>query len=86
MRQTPKDSGTLSSLTLPFRSLCIWKAWKGKSVLDYEYDEDANLCSVIIPTVTSIRAAVKHYESMGGTASIFINDDGMQILDHATAE
>jgi hypothetical protein len=44
------------------------------------------MCSVIIPTVTSIKAAVKHYESVGGTASIFINDDGMQILDHATAE
>jgi hypothetical protein len=39
-----------------------------------------------MPTVTSIRAAVKHYESMGGTASIFVNDDGMQLVGHEIAE
>lgn len=36
--------------------------------------------SVIIPTVTSIKAAIKHYESIGGTASIYINEDGMQVV------
>lgn len=37
--------------------------------------------SVIVPTIQSIKAAVKYYESVGGTASIFINDDGMQLVD-----
>jgi hypothetical protein len=36
--------------------------------------------SVIIPTVNSLKAAISHYELNGGTASIFINDDGLQIL------
>ena len=35
--------------------------------------------SVIIPTVTSLKAAIRHYELNGGTASIFINDDGLQV-------
>lgn len=34
--------------------------------------------SVIVPTVKSLQAAISHYESRGGTASIFINDDGMR--------
>lgn len=34
--------------------------------------------SVIIPTVKSLQAAISFYESRGGTASIFINDDGMR--------
>lgn len=38
------------------------------------------LKGVIIPTVTSLLAAVKHYESQGGTASIYVNDDGMQTI------
>jgi hypothetical protein len=42
--------------------------------------------SVIVPTVTSIKAAVQHYESVGGTASIFINDDGMQVVSPEIAE
>lgn len=45
------------------------------------------LTGVIIPTVTSVIAAVKYYEDQGGTASIFVNDDGMQLVgkDHADA-
>ncbi|KAK7740513.1 hypothetical protein SLS53_005356 [Cytospora paraplurivora] len=34
--------------------------------------------SVIIPTVKSLQAAISYYESRGGTASIFINDDGIR--------
>ena len=38
------------------------------------------LQGVIEPTVASIKAAISTYEMQGGTANIFINDDGMQIL------
>lgn len=34
--------------------------------------------SVIIPTVRSLQAAISYYESRGGTASIFMNDDGLR--------
>ncbi|KAG5923835.1 hypothetical protein E4U42_004823 [Claviceps africana] len=34
--------------------------------------------SVIVPTVRSIQAAISHYESHGGSANIFINDDGLR--------
>ena len=42
--------------------------------------------SVVIPTVTSLLAAVKHYEERGGTASIYVNDDGMQLVKPDLAE
>lgn len=42
--------------------------------------------SVILPTITSVKAAIRHYESVGGTASIFVNDDGMQNIDPVVAE
>ena len=35
---------------------------------------------VIMPTVRSLKAAISHYESRGGTATIFINDDGMSVI------
>ncbi|KAF2430582.1 hypothetical protein EJ08DRAFT_238409 [Tothia fuscella] len=41
---------------------------------------------VIIPTVKSLKAAISHYESHGGTASIFINDDGMRVVDEEEAQ
>ncbi len=44
------------------------------------------LSSVIIPTVTSLLAAVKQYEDQGGTASIYVNDDGMQLVKPDLAE
>ncbi|KFG78288.1 putative glycosyltransferase family 2 protein [Metarhizium anisopliae] len=34
--------------------------------------------SVIIPTVRSLQAAISYYESHGGSANIFINDDGLR--------
>jgi hypothetical protein len=39
-----------------------------------------SLVGVIMPTVASLKQAISHYESHGGTASIFINDDGMSYL------
>jgi hypothetical protein len=41
---------------------------------------------VIAPTVASVKEAIKHYESIGGTASIFINEDGMQVVSPELAE
>jgi cellulose synthase/poly-beta-1,6-N-acetylglucosamine synthase-like glycosyltransferase len=39
------------------------------------------LTSVIAPTVRSIKQAISTYELQGGSANIFINDDGMQLID-----
>jgi len=41
---------------------------------------------VIDPTVQSLKVAISTYELQGGTASIFMNDDGMQRLDPEMAE
>ena len=38
------------------------------------------LDSVIAPTVRSITQAISTYELQGGSANIFINDDGLQLL------
>ena len=38
------------------------------------------LRAVIEPTIKSIKAAISTYEMQGGTANIFVNDDGMQIV------
>lgn len=37
--------------------------------------------AVIIPTIRSMKAAMSTYEMQGGTANIFVNDDGMQLID-----
>ncbi|OAP55210.1 hypothetical protein AYL99_10910 [Fonsecaea erecta] len=39
------------------------------------------LASVIAPTVKSIKQAISTYELQGGTANMFINDDGLQLID-----
>jgi len=39
------------------------------------------LSSVIAPTVKSIKQAISTYELQGGSANMFINDDGLQIID-----
>lgn len=39
-----------------------------------------SLEGVIMPTVASLKEAISHYELCGGTANIFINDDGLQLL------
>ena len=38
-----------------------------------------SLEGVIKPTVASLQAAISHYESRGGAARIFVNDDGMAL-------
>ena len=38
------------------------------------------LASVIVPTVKSLKAAMSTYELQGGSANMFINDDGMQLI------
>ncbi|KXJ93691.1 glycosyl transferase family group 2-domain-containing protein [Microdochium bolleyi] len=38
------------------------------------------LAGVILPTVRSLKKAISTYELQGGSANIFINDDGMQLL------
>ena len=38
------------------------------------------LAAVIAPTIQSIKKAISTYELQGGTANIFVNDDGMQII------
>ncbi|KAK3217316.1 hypothetical protein GRF29_1g2672114 [Pseudopithomyces chartarum] len=38
------------------------------------------LKGVVIPTVTSLLTAVRYYEQCGGTASIFVNEDGMRCV------
>ncbi|KAF2205964.1 hypothetical protein GQ43DRAFT_384692 [Delitschia confertaspora ATCC 74209] len=38
------------------------------------------LKGVVIPTVTSLLAAVRYYEQKGGTASIYVNEDGLQCV------
>lgn len=41
---------------------------------------------MIRPTVLSIKAAISSYEMQGGTASIFVNDDGMQLASPEAAQ
>ncbi|KAJ4372949.1 hypothetical protein N0V83_003240 [Neocucurbitaria cava] len=38
------------------------------------------LRGVIEPTVQSVKQAISTYEQQGGTANIFVNDDGMQVI------
>ncbi len=45
-----------------------------------------SLRSVIEPTIMSIKAAISTYEMQGGTANIFVNDDGMQLIDPVDAQ
>ena len=44
------------------------------------------LQAVIEPTIRSVKAAMSTYEMQGGTANIFINDDGMQLIPEADAK
>lgn len=45
-----------------------------------------SLRTVLKPTIESLRIAISHYELNGGTASIFVNDDGMQIFELSEKE
>ncbi|UNI18966.1 hypothetical protein JDV02_005195 [Purpureocillium takamizusanense] len=43
--------------------------------------------SVIIPTIRSLQAAISFYESHGGSANIFVNDDGLRAgMDEAIVQ
>lgn len=44
-----------------------------------------SLGPVIKPTVHSVKAAISTYEMQGGTANIFVNDDGMQLISDEKA-
>ncbi|OCK77120.1 hypothetical protein K432DRAFT_418823 [Lepidopterella palustris CBS 459.81] len=44
------------------------------------------LKGVIVPTVASLMAAIKYYENEGGTASILVCEDGMQVIKPELAE
>ncbi|KAL5118210.1 hypothetical protein ACEQ8H_003882 [Pleosporales sp. CAS-2024a] len=44
------------------------------------------LVSVISPTVRSLKQAISTYELQGGSGNIFINDDGMQLMDEEERE
>lgn len=67
---------------------------KLKRHLDYElphitiqmpvYKE--GLRGVIVPTVMSLIQAIQFYEQQGGTASIYVNDDGMQAVEPELAD
>jgi hypothetical protein len=48
------------------------------------YKEGLN--GVIRPTVESLKKAIATYEMQGGSANIFINDDGMQLLGEEEAQ
>jgi hypothetical protein len=43
------------------------------------------LHAVIEPTIHSVKAAISIYELQGGTANIFVNDDGMQLISDQEA-
>ncbi|KAI8800138.1 glycosyl transferase family group 2-domain-containing protein [Cladochytrium replicatum] len=45
-----------------------------------------SLALVIHPTIQSVKQAITTYERQGGTASIYINDDGMQVIDEQEAQ
>ena len=44
------------------------------------------LVAVIQPTIISLKAAISTYELQGGTANIFVNDDGMQLIPEEEAQ
>ena len=48
------------------------------------YKEDLTL--TIKPTMDSIKAAIARYQSRGGNANIFVNDDGMNLVSPEAAE
>ncbi|KAJ3159495.1 hypothetical protein HK101_001055 [Irineochytrium annulatum] len=45
-----------------------------------------SLDGVLDPTIQSLQRAISTYESQGGTASIFVNEDGMQVIPEHEAE
>lgn len=48
------------------------------------YKED--LALTIKPTMNSVKAAIARYQSRGGSANIFVNDDGLNLISPEAAE
>ena len=44
-----------------------------------------SLATVIEPTIRSVKTAISTYQMQGGSANIFINDDGMQLISEEEA-
>lgn len=44
------------------------------------------LAATIAPTIQSIKAAISTYELQGGSANMFVNDDGLQIIGEEERE
>ncbi|KAI1389537.1 glycosyl transferase family group 2-domain-containing protein [Hypoxylon trugodes] len=44
------------------------------------------LRAVIVPTVRSLKQCISTYELQGGSANIFVNDDGMQLISEEQAQ
>ncbi|KAI1817383.1 glycosyl transferase family group 2-domain-containing protein [Poronia punctata] len=44
------------------------------------------LKAVIVPTVQSLKQCISTYELQGGSANIFVNDDGMQLISSEEAQ
>jgi hypothetical protein len=44
------------------------------------------LAAVIAPTIKSVKKAISTYELQGGTANIFVNDDGLQLISEQERE
>ena len=44
------------------------------------------LVGVIQPTIMSLKAAISTYEMQGGSANIFVNDDGLQLISNYDAQ
>ena len=84
--QNLADTEATSCRTSQFKCPSTKRALKGmndlqplKLICSYYY-------SVIVPTIMSLMAAIQYYEEQGGTASVFVNDDGMQIIEPELAE
>ncbi|KAJ3104440.1 hypothetical protein HDU97_009225 [Phlyctochytrium planicorne] len=45
-----------------------------------------SLDGVLDPTIQSLQKCISTYESQGGSASIFVNEDGMQVISEPEAE
>jgi hypothetical protein len=54
--------------------------------LPKEYAFNSPSFSVIVPTMISVLQAIEYYERQGGTASVFINDGGMQTIEPELAD
>ena len=71
-----KQNSRFYSALLPIRLTC--RPLPHITVQCPVYKE--GLESVIMPTVRSLKQAITTYELQGGSANIFVNDDGLQLL------